>query len=710
MACVPRGRYVESQSNMIFVGPRGPFLSWVAGLSVLILFLSLIPSLGGLTGAAHGGEVIPLAFPAESTPWTIQYETQQFLIHEAHTKARLLAVGPSRNPSRNKNATSNMDLFDVHFYHLDLDLDPGNRILTGTVTVTARVVGADLTSLDLNLNDNLIVAWAKAGGQEVTASHVGDILTVTLDRTYVSGEPVSVQVAYSGDPAGPHFGWDTYDGQPLIWTLSEPYGARDWWPCKDLNTDKADSVDITVTVPEDLIVASNGLLAAETVPSPGKKTFAWRERYPIATYLVSLAIHPFIILLDEYVADGGVTMPIEHYVVADRAADAYSGFAITPDMITAFAGVLGEYPFLEEKYGHAHFPWGGGMEHQTLTSLYHGAYNQQIICHELAHQWFGDLVTCADFGHIWLNEGFATWSEALWRELSEGPEAYHEEMADARYLGPGTIFVYDPDNVGSIFNYHLSYRKASWVPHMLRHMLGDEDFFTAIRLYLDTHAHGSATTEQFQEVFEDVSGRDLTAFFQQWIYGEYYPIYDFSWTPLPSGTGFQVATRIEQVQFPNQPFSMPLDIRIETDSGMVTHVVENSEAVQWYDFYVDEPVISVALDPDHWVLRVVNDQGITAAPEDVPAVAQLLGIVPNPFNPATEVRFSLPEDQPVRLAVFDISGRLVKTLVDEVRPAGDNTAWWDGTDRANRAVASGAYFVRLTTERDRVVRPLTLVR
>ena len=683
--------------------PGVRIVSVVTGFFLLSLALLAVPVQAG------GGAVAPRAPLPQGSPWTIQYETRQYLVNEAETKARRMALKARLDAAGVIGSTPNMDLYDVHFYDLVMDLDPASTMLTGTATVTLEVTGDELSTLDLHLHNKMNVLQVKSGGQVVTASHVSGILTTTLDRTYLSGEYVTVEIDYFGNPQGDYFGWALYGGKPLIWTLSEPYGAREWWPCKDLNTDKADSVNITVTVPDNLIAACNGLLIAETVPEPGKKTFAWQERYPIATYLVSMTAHPYTVLHDEYHSALGDTMPLDYYIVPDRYDDAMS-FAIVPDMITAFAGDFGEYPFLEEKYGHVHFPWGGGMEHQTLTSLHYNAYGHGIIAHELAHQWFGDLVTCADFGHIWLNEGFATWSEAFWREVYEGVPAYHDEMAQARYLGAGTIFVENPDNFWEIFDYDLVYQKASWVPHMLRHMLGDEDFYFALRQYLDIYGHGSATTEQFQAVLEGVSGLDLTAFFQQWIYSDYYPVYDFSWNSQPSGAGHQVSVRVAQVQTLGGLFSMPLDVVIETAGGPVTFVIDNSEEVQWYSFQVDDPVVSVALDPDHWVLRDVIDKGVSPVQDDVPDVARLVGNVPNPFNPATEIRFTLPADQVVRLAVYDISGRLVRTLVDETRLAGDHAARWDGTDRSGRAVASGTYFARLTGRGVNQVRSMALIR
>lgn len=685
---------------------RDSVVLWSGSLTRLVCLVCALVM--GSSAAGFGGAV-PLAPIPERTPWTTHYETHQFRLHEARSKARRMAKSHGADQAGEKNATPNMDQYDVSFYDLVFDLNTSTNTLSGWTTVVALVTGPFMTTLDLNFDDNLALSVVRSGGLAVPSSRAGNILTITLDRTYHPGETVTVEVEYAGNPAGNYFGWDSYGPDPMIWTLSEPYGAREWWPCKDLNTDKADSVDITVTVPDNLIAVSNGLLVDETVPAPGKKTYHWQERYPIATYLVSLTAHPYMVLHDEYHSAQGDTMPLDYYIVADRYEDALS-FSNVPDMITGFAAAFGEYPFVEEKYGHVHFPWGGGMEHQTMTSLGHYIYGDWIVAHELGHQWFGDHVTCADFGHIWLNEGFATWTEAYWRELTEGMAGYHENMADARFLGAGTIFVEDPSNFENIFDGNLSYNKASWVPHMLRHMLGDDDFFAGVRLYLDTYGNGSATTEQFQAIMEGVSGRDLTSFFQQWIYGSYYPVYEYSWDWWPSGTGYTVSLRVEQTQTRTGLFTMPLDVRIDFVGGTETFVVENSELVEYYHFQMDDPVVNLLLDPDHWVLRDAWLEDVSGVDDAVPGAARLTGNVPNPFNPQTEIRFFLPADQPVRLAVYDVSGRLVKTLVDEARPAGDNAVNWDGTDRSGRSVSAGVYFARLTGAGVNLVRPMSLVR
>ena len=672
--------------------------------------------LSGAGSVLAAGHPTPMALPTDRQPWQAVTAPDLHRQLEAETKTRVLFASKRLRASGVEKATANMDLYDVHFYDLDLDIDPTTRVLTGEAVIAAAVVGDSMTTIDLHLGPSMNVSAVQAGGVPTTFARTPTVLSVTLDRTYVQGELLQVVVNYAGNPTGggltsEYFGWSSYGGQPLLWTLSEPYGAREWWPCKDLNTDKADSVALHVTVPDNLIVASNGTLDQVTVPAPGRMTYHWTERYPIVTYLVSVTAHSYAVFTDEYVSAQGDTMPLEYYVVQDRLASAMAGYAVVPDMISAFAGLFGEYPFIEEKYGHAHFLWGGGMEHQTCTSLTYASNSEGLIAHELAHQWFGDLITCSDFAHIWVNEGFATWSEAYWREQNEGVAAYHDEMNDARYLGPGTIIVETPEDFSTIFNFFTTYQKASWVPHMLRRMVGEGTFAAALTRFRTDRAYGDANTADVQAAFEAESGLDLTAFFQQWIYGEYYPAYGLSWTTASEGAQSRVQVRIAQTQTNTGLFAMPLDLRVRTDQGDTTFVVQNSSAEQWYDFVVDGVVSDVQLDPDDWVLCTVSDEGVSAVEQNTPQRAvELLTNVPNPFNPTTAIRFHLAQPTAVQLAIHDLSGRLVKKLVAGTFAAGDHRVRWDGTDGAGRAVASGTYFARLRGGQRPQVRSLTLIR
>ncbi len=516
-------------------------------------------------------------------------------------------------------------------------------------------------------------------------------------------------VAYSGNPAGDAFGWDNVGGQDLVWTLSEPYGARDWWPCKDLNADKADGADIRVRVPSNLVVASNGKLLSQQ-SAGGQTTYHWRENYPICTYLISLAAHPYVVYSDWYVSTQGDSLEIRNFAVPAYEQQARNGYAPVPQMIAAFAEGFGEYPFMGEKYGHAHFPWGGGMEHQTCSSMTYGWYVQTFIAHELAHQWWGDMITCKTFHDIWLNEGFATWSEAYWREQSEGIEAYHAEMAAARYTGPGTIYVEDPSDFGGIFSYGLSYLKASWVVHMLRGVLGDDDFFAGLAAYRAQFGYGAASTEDLQDVMEAVSGRDLGPFMQQWIHGEYYPQYEYSVQITPHGGDSLVQVSITQVQTNTGVFTMPIQLAFSGPTGWTYRTVENERRVQNYSFILPGTIWAMEFDPENWILKDASPVDPTAVP--LPAAGDLrLAAAPNPFNPATLLSFSLARPSAVELAIFDARGRRVRDLLaGEVLAEGRHDARWDGTDAAGRPVAAETYVARLRVGGEVVNQKLTLAR
>ncbi len=496
--------------------------------------------------------------------------------------------------------TFNQEQYDVQHYDLTLALNPTTHILTGTNVITAEVTGAAISTLELDLDTGMSVTACTAGGGATTWTHAAGLLTVNLDRSYGPGETVQASVSYAGNPSGGAFGWDTHLGQPIIWTLSEPFGAREWWPCKDLNSDKAETMDIRVTVPSTLIVASNGSLEADVDNGNGTRSFHWHSSYPIVPYLVSLAIHPYAVNSDWYTPmGGGDPMEVRFYVYPDDVGNAAENNAKVVGMIEAFAPAFGEYPFINEKYGHAQFPWGGGMEHQTCTSM--GGWWESVIAHELGHQWYGDMITCADFSHIWLNEGFASWTEAVYYESLGGPEAYRQYMDGMAYYGPGTVIVENPYSE-NIFDGNLSYDKGAWLVHMLRGVLGDEDFFAGLAAYRTQYGFGSATTEQLRDVLEGVSGRDLDAFCQQWVYGEYFPVYRLGWTATPG----MVQVDIEQIQENTGLFAMPITLRVNTDQGSTDFVVENSLASESYQLSVAGTVESVQLDPDRWILRQVQ--------------------------------------------------------------------------------------------------------
>jgi len=591
--------------------------------------------------------------------------------------------------------TVNQEKIDVTYYRIDLNIDIDAEEIDGSVLVNGWIGMDQPDSIELDFADEMIVDSVKFYGELCPFVHESDYLKVPAPETTIpEGYSFSVEVFYHGTPPYTGFGafnFDTHANIDHIWTLSEPYGARDWWPCKDDPSDKADSVDIIITVPEEQIVASNGILVSETNVGNERKQYHWQETYPICTYLISVTTYPYTVWQDEYIAMNGDTLPLNYYVYPDHYESVYDNYLLTNDMMEVFAQRFGEYPFMGEKYGHAEFGRGGGMEHQTLTSL--GGSSQWLIAHELGHQWWGDLVTCASFHHIWLNEGFARFSEAIWEEAYNGIQAYKDYWQSHEYYGPGTIFVENPNSVGNIFDGNLSYNKAGWIVHMLRGVMGDSLFFESLQSYVyhDSLAYGAVTTEDFQTVCENVSGLDLGDFFQQWIYGEYYPQYAVSWEMLDTD---ELIVNIEQTQ--NwQTFRMPIQLNVTTPTETLSFTVENESTYETYNLgLIGADVIDVKLDPDNWILKDVVYLSIDS---NLPKSEQLViyPAYPNPFNPETTLSFFIPENIGQSLAkvvVYDLKGSLVSIIWDGSIQPGLFTLKWKPKN-----VASGSYFIRLTT-------------
>lgn len=555
------------------------------------------------TKAPAPGELdrTPILMPATPAGWQGEVrEPWDVAPYLAFHKA--LAFGGDKDAQ--DQPTPNQSLYDVDYYELVFDLDPGSHLLTGTTTVKATVLTGPLTEIELDLYDNMTVSAVTSGGVGAAFTHTSnDILTITLDRSYSTGEQVTLVIDYSGTPVGGSFGFEPVGGETLIWTLSEPYGARTWFPCKDYPYDKAEAVDIKVTVPTGMITASNGKLMEQT--DDGTTAYSWwHEDHPITTYLISLAIYPYSVTHDTYVTAMGDSVDLVFYDFPDNQASNWQTNSKVKDMMSVYAEHYGEYPFPEEKNGNAEFTWGGGMEHQTCASI--GFYGEWLVAHEVSHQWFGDNITCKTFNHVWLNEGFATYSEALWSEMTYGEEAYWADILANQYFGGGTIYVPDTNDHGRIFHSGLSYNKASWVLHMLRHIVGDDTFFDILRAYTAQYADSVADTEDFKNLCESMSGMQLDDFFDEWIYGEYYPIYSYDWTSQSAATsGWDVTLDVSQVQ-EWQLFTMPIDVKITTTAGEENFVIQNSEALEQYVLNVQDEPLDVALDSNHWILRIVN--------------------------------------------------------------------------------------------------------
>jgi len=525
---------------------------------------------------------------------------------------------------------------DAISYSLDVHLDLQRRVLSGTVEADLAAVQDGLATITLDADQVLRIlsvvllsddARPHDSPVSLPFTHRDDLLSATLPRPLAAGERVRLLISYGGHASSPDGGvvWTSHNGgaSPLVYTFAEPFEARVWWPCNDRPDDKA-VVDLAVTAPEAMVVSSNGLEVSRVVNADGTATTRWSSAYPVATYLVVMNASDHVYSELTYETRDGDTMPVVLYAYPEHDAQARADLAITPEMIGVLADAFGEYPFVEEKYGNCVTPFGGGMEHQTLTTLaassIGGAGIDWLNVHELGHSWWGDWVTCADWKDLWLNEGFATYSELVWAEhVSPDLAAAWVEDTDWRgyFLGP----VYDCPYAFS----STVYEKGAWVLRMLRRLLGDDQFFAAIAEYRAAYAGSSATTAGLQAVFEDATGTDLDWFFEQWVYGENRPRLRYGWSEV-AGPAVRLVVRQEQTNA--GLFRMPLDVRVTTVAGVVdAEVWLEAEREQTFGIPLAGAPTAVAVDPDHHLLREL-------APMDEPDM-ELGALYPDHYDAGT---------------------------------------------------------------------------
>ena len=560
---------------------------------------------------------------------------------EALAKARTAAaLSVAESPNGQTN-------YDVTFYDINLRVNDTAETVFGTVRFVATATEDNVSVIDLDLVSSLAVNGITSPGGALTYLRTGNFVSVTLDRAYDNGESFQFDISYSGHPPTgglKAFSFDWYSGHRSISSLSEPYFSRSWWPCKDRMDDKPDSLGSHIQVASGFYCASNGVLDSIQNTTADTRTFHYRVRYPMATYLFSVAIAPFSVWQQTYTAlDGVTTMPVIYHVYPSRLAYSQSTWGQTPNFISVLAQYYGEYPFLNEKYGHANFEWGGAMEHQTCTSFTgedFGFYTS-VVVHELSHQWWGDMITCKSWHDIWLNEGWASYSEALYYLQTSGWTAYRSYMNGMAYKGTGSVYCYDTTDVNRIFDGDLSYDKGAWVCHMLRGLLGEDLFKQGIDAYYNSEfKYNAASTADFQQVWEDATGVDLSNFISEWVYGEGYPRYAYYFMNEadPAG-GYKVYMVVAQTQatYP-RVFHMPVDFYFTFSGAPGDTVTLNcDERNKHLTLHFDYPVASVSLDPRNWVLRdAINYPwmfSIITLPEEITAAERL-----HPYADTVETR------------------------------------------------------------------------
>ncbi|MDP5107258.1 MAG: T9SS type A sorting domain-containing protein, partial [Polaribacter sp.] len=407
-----------------------------------------------------------------------------------------------------------------------------------------------------------------------------------------------------------------------------------WWPCKQDLNDKIDAIDVYITTPQQYVAVSNGLEQSAIITAD-KKTTHFKHQYPIPAYLIAIAVTNYE-TYSHTVPNNGNPFPIVNYVYPESLTSAQNSTGITVDIMNHFIDLFGNYPFENEKYGHAQFGWGGGMEHTTVSFM--GSFNRDLIAHELAHQWFGNKITCGSWKDIWLNEGFATFLTGLSIEKLDGETAYKNwrssKINSITSLQNGAVYLSDVDttSVGRIFNSRLSYNKGAMVLHMLRKKLGDVKFFQGLKNYISDPdlAYSYAKTPDLITHLESASGLNLSEFFNDWIYNQGYPTYNLEWNQLNSNT-INITLNQTQSDASVSFFEANVPVRVNGTNGEILDLIlDNKSNNETFVESVSFLVGSVDFDPETHLISKNNTVVLTT--DNLAIASENLELFPNPVH------------------------------------------------------------------------------
>ncbi len=572
--------------------------------------------------------------------------------------------------------------YDVKFVHLNLNLERNTKYIIGGVKTIALVTAATLDTFQTLLHQNYIIDSVRFNGALISSTRKDSLIKVGLPVALVSGSTFTSIVYYRGTAptggaaigSGYSTGTSGAWGNQASWSLSESIVAYHWWPCKQILTDKIDSSWVYVTTDSTNKVGSNGLLKNVVVVG-NKKRYEWKSKTPIDYYLISVALakykeynlyaHPLYLVNDSIL--------IQNYIY-DNAINNIgwtNGQKVQlnkmPQVLEFESKMYGMYPFYKEKYGHCMAPFSGGMEHQTMTSL--GFFDYYIDAHELGHQWWGDNVTCKSWGDIWINEGFASYTEHLVAQyLDNGNFATNLNSAHTSVMSQpgGSIFFTDTLNANRIFDSRLSYNKGGAIIHSLRFVTNDDTlWFRTLRNFQTAYKNSTASSVDFKNFYQTQTGINATQFFNQWYYGEGYPTFNVGWN-----FSNNICT-IQSQQSTSTPSSVPLFITpMEykiVRSGVPDTIVRvmHSNTIENYTFAVLGNVVDIICDPNNWIINKSTVLQLIGINENANTISEIK-IGPNPTKGIFQITSSLNEV--LRVLINDVAGKftLEKTFEREL--------------------------------------------
>ncbi len=597
-------------------------------------------------------------------------------------------------------ASPETENYDIIYQRIYWEVNPAVLYIKGKITSHFKTKENNFSTVYFDIINALTIDSVRYKDENITFTHNNNLLKISLPNALSAETLDSVTVYYQGEPEAVtgfgSFSKDTHAGTPVLWTLSEPYGAREWWPCKQSLTDKIDSIDIYIKTPKEYKVGSNGVLMYENIDGDYKTTY-WKHRYPIAAYLVAIAVTNYEEF--SYYAKVNATDSVEilNYVYPEDLNDVKDPIKFTVNVIELYSNLFIPYPFAKEKYGHAQFGWGGGMEHQTMSFM--GTFNLGVIAHELAHQWFGDYITCGSWQHIWVNEGFAVFCENLTQEHLFSDQWINWKKGRIEYIlanaKSGSVFCEDTNNVNRIFSYPLTYIKGGMIIQMLRNQIGDEAFFTGIKNYLNDTDFASkfAVAEDVQHFLQEAADTNLTQYFTDWYYGQGYPEYSFAWSRNNNNTvsiNISQTTANSAVSF----FALRVPVLLKGDDNEKLVYFHNTENNQTFTYNPGFKVTSIVFDPEYNVIAP-HPANIDFV-DDINNISQNIEIklMPNPAK--TNISIISSGVCIKKIMIYDISGKNVYRK--SIRKH---------SDTANINISNfneGLYSINILLENDKIVR------
>lgn len=546
----------------------------------------------------------------------------------------LFAQNPASEAVNKKETAGRDRTYDVQHYVIRSNFDRANKVYFGDVTVLLKP-----------LNDNFKTAILDAAGMKFDSvrldpagtplryAQAGEKLTVNLDKNYLTNDLISIRFRYSTKPKrGVYFVDAAENRTSQIWTQGEPEEARHWFPSYDYPDDKA-TTEQFITVPKSETAIANGELLDIVENADGTKTFHYKMPIPHSVYLTSFVVGKYSKIEDKY-----KNIPLGYYVYPGREDFGRAAFSRTPEMMEIFENLTGvDFPF--NKYDQtivAEFNFGG-MENITATTMadteiFAAAFMPNeildLVSHELAHSWFGDLVTTKTWSDLWLNEGFATFMEAAYREKAFGRLDYMRKIReDARRA---MIFDITSRPRHALFNTFAraddslfdttTYQKGSAVIHALRETVGDENFWKAINVYLNRHKFGNVQTADLKKVMEEVSGRDLTWFFNQWVYKSGFPQLSVrqEFNSQTKTLNLIVSQTQKAEELTPEVFVLPMEIEIVTSTGTKSEMLDINRRVQAFSIKVDGKPLNIRFDPAEKIpLKSIKFVSLSAAAKSI---------------------------------------------------------------------------------------------